>query len=56
MYILFIIHLSELFSPYSRADEFEQQLRSGKDLASVAKEMAESITDPDIQATEVPKY
>lgn len=33
--------------------EFEEQIKSGRDLQSVAKEMSESVTDPDIQASEV---
>lgn len=34
--------------------EFEEQMKSGGgDLQSVAREMSESVTDPDIQATEV---
>ena len=34
--------------------EFEEHMKSrGGDLQSVAREMSESVTDPDIQATEV---
>ena len=36
--------------------EFEEQMRSssdGKDLQSVARDMTQAVTDPDIQATEV---
>ena len=28
-------------------------MKAGKDLAAVAREMADSVTDPEIQATEV---
>ena len=36
--------------------EFEEQMRSssdGRDLQSVARDMTQAVTDPDIQATEV---
>ena len=34
--------------------EFEEQMKkSGGDLQSVAMEMSQSVTDPDIQASEV---
>lgn len=35
--------------------EFEEQLRSsdGRDLQSVARDMTQAVTDPDIQASEV---
>ena len=36
-----------------RAAEFEQEMKTGKDLAAVAREMADGVTDPGIQATEV---
>ena len=33
--------------------EFEEQMKSGDGLQSVARDMSQSVTDPDIQATEV---
>ena len=35
--------------------EFEEQMRSsdGRDLQSVARDMTQAVTDPDIQASEV---
>lgn len=33
--------------------EFEEQMKSGRDLQSVARDMTQSVTDPDIQETEV---
>ncbi len=37
---------------HTRVEEFDQT-RAGGGLAAVAREMSTSITDPDIQATEV---
>ena len=33
--------------------EFERNMKSSRDLSAVAKEMTETVTDPDIQASEV---
>lgn len=33
--------------------EFEQRMKSSRDLSNVAKEMTDTVTDPSIQATEV---
>ena len=34
-------------------EEFEEATRGGRDLSAVAREMAATVDDPDIQATEV---
>lgn len=44
--------LTTALSPHPRVAEFEQS-RAGDQLAAVARDMASTVTDPDIQATEV---
>ena len=37
----------------SRAAEFAQEVREGENVSAVAREMSQTLTDQDLQATEV---
>ena len=56
---MYFLHRAREFAPTEDEKwvaEFEEQMRSsdgGRDLQSVARDMTQAVTDPDIQASEV---